>query len=62
MRMTLQDDKGEEGDVQKDRRGWIKQLLPRENGTKQSARAPHPCTPGRVLVPGEESHQTSALP
>ena len=23
VRMTLQDDNGEEGDVQKDRRGWI---------------------------------------
>lgn len=53
MRMTLQDDKGEEGDVQEDRRGWIGQLLARENGTKQSPRAPHPCKPGSVLVPGD---------
>lgn len=53
MRTTLQDDKGEEGDVQGDRRGWIGQLLARENGTKQSPRAPHPCKPGRVLVPGD---------
>ena len=44
MRTTLQDDKGEEGDVQEDRRGWIGQLLARENGTKQSPRAPHPCS------------------
>ena len=33
MRTTLQDDNGEEGDVQGDRRGWIGQLLARENGT-----------------------------
>lgn len=51
VRMILEDDKDEEGDIQQDGGGWIEELLLGENGTDQLPRAPHPCSAvSRCLV------------